>query len=124
MRMETVASLAAARERPARRGAAARVRFYGTRLSHMNLVERLYDRAIGRRVFGRRVQTLCGHLSALVPEDADILDVGCGNGLLAHLLQQRRPDITVHGIDVRIARQSYIAVEKFDGSIMPFGDGS
>lgn len=90
----------------------------------MNFLERLYDHAIGRRVFGRRVQTLCGHLSALVPRDADILDVGCGNGLLAHLLQQKRPDVSVHGIDVQIPQPSYIAVEKFDGSIIPCGDGS
>ena len=34
----------------------------------MNILERLYDKVIGRRVFGRRVEVLCGHLVGLLPQ--------------------------------------------------------
>jgi SAM-dependent methyltransferase len=90
----------------------------------MNLLESFYDRTIGRRVFGRRVETLCDHLSELLPQGAQILDVGCGNGLLAHRLQQRRPDVTIRGIDVLVQESSYIPVERFDGSVIPYGDAT
>ncbi len=78
----------------------------------MNLFEWLYDRVIGRQVFGRRVETLCDHLSELLPPHAQILDVGCGNGFLAHRLQRRRPDLTIRGIDLLVQKQSHIPVEE------------
>jgi SAM-dependent methyltransferase len=90
----------------------------------MNVLESLYDRAIGRRVFGRRVQTLCGHLVELLPPAAQVLDVGCGNGLLAHLLEQNRPDLRICGIDVLVQEQSHIPVAEFDGRAIPHGDAS
>lgn len=90
----------------------------------MNTLERLYDRAIGRSVFSRRVQTLCGHMIELIPASARALDVGCGNGLLAHLLQQQRPDLTICGIDVLLQGQRYIPVEEFDGKVIPYADAS
>jgi SAM-dependent methyltransferase len=90
----------------------------------MNLLEHLYDRTIGRRVFGRRVETLCGHLADLIPPDARVLDVGCGNGLLAHILKQKRPDLSIRGIDVLIQQASYIPVQEFDGNTIPHEDAS
>lgn len=90
----------------------------------MNGIERVYDRLIGRRVFGRRVQVLCGHLLELLPQGARVLDVGCGNGLLAHLLEQKRPDVTIRGIDVLMQDRQYIPVGKFDGKTIPHGDAS
>jgi SAM-dependent methyltransferase len=90
----------------------------------VNLLERLYDWAIGRRVFGRRVQILCAHLAELLPQSARVLDVGCGNGLLVHLLVQRRPDVEVQGIDVLVQATCYIPVSQFDGQAFPFEDGS
>jgi SAM-dependent methyltransferase len=90
----------------------------------MNFLERLYERTVGRRVFGRRVQILCDHLAELLPPDPRVLDVGCGNGLLAHLLAQRRPDLEVHGIDVLVQETCYIPVSRFDGKAFPFADAS
>lgn len=90
----------------------------------MNLLERIYERVIGRRVFGRRVQVICNHLVELLPPGARVLDVGCGNGLLAHLLQEQRPDVEVRGIDVLVQEKRYIPVEEFDGRHIPYEDGS
>lgn len=90
----------------------------------MNLAERVYDRTIGRRVFGRRTEILCEHLEPLLPAGASVLDVGCGNGLVASLLQQRRPDITVSGVDVLVQATTFIPVQPFDGLRLPFADGS
>jgi len=90
----------------------------------MNFLERLYDRWIGRSVFSRRVQTLCDHFVELLPSKARVLDVGCGSGMVAYCLQQRRPDLDVRGIDVLVQPQCYIPVERFDGQAIPFADGS
>jgi len=53
-----------------------------------------------------------------------VLDVGCGDGLISALLQQRRPDIVVQGIDVLPRAQTHIPVEIFDGSVFPFASSS
>jgi SAM-dependent methyltransferase len=84
----------------------------------------VYERLIGRRVFGRRVQVLCDHLAELIPQGARVLDVGCGNGLLAQLLKERRPDLTIQGIDVLPQPDSHIPVTIFDGRKIPFADAS
>ncbi len=78
----------------------------------------------GRLVHSRRVQVLGAALAELIPRGAQVLDVGCGDGLLAHLLTQRRPDLTVRGIDVLVRERTPIPVEWFDGRVIPFGDKS
>ena len=90
----------------------------------MNRIEHFYDRTIGRRVFDGRVRTLCNHLVELLPDAAHVLDVGCGNGRLAHLLQQSRSDVTVRGIDVLIQDRCCVPVERFDGSMIPYPEAS
>lgn len=53
-----------------------------------------------------------------------MLDVGCGDGTISALLQRKRPDILVQGIDVLQRARTYIPVEIFDGSAFPFPDSS
>ncbi|HXW54140.1 MAG TPA: class I SAM-dependent methyltransferase [Candidatus Cybelea sp.] len=84
------------------------------------IVETLHDRF----VFDRRVRVLAGHLSALIPERARVLDVGCGDGAVDALIVRRRPDIFIQGIDVLLRPGSEIPVERFDGVKIPYGDGS
>jgi SAM-dependent methyltransferase len=53
-----------------------------------------------------------------------VLDVGCGDGRLARLVADKRPDISIHGMDVRPRTGAAIPVETFDGRSIPHGDGS
>ncbi len=78
----------------------------------------------GNYVHSRRVRVLCDHLAEMIPQAACVLDVGCGDGLLASLIQQKRPDIEIRGIDVLARSQTHIPVNKFDGQVMPCRDSS
>ena len=81
-------------------------------------------RVHGGYIAGRRVQVLARHLADLLPRDASVLDVGCGDGSLAKLIGDRRPDVQMRGIDVLVRDQTAIPVEPFDGSHFPAADGS
>src|SRR5687767_443701 len=81
---------------------------------------KLLGRVHGKMVHSRRVRQLCRHLGELVPKNAKILDVGCGDGMLARLIKERRPDVEVRGIDVFVRENTHIPVEKFDGSHIPY----
>ena len=75
-------------------------------------------------VSNRRVEILANWFARLLPSEVHVLDVGCGDGLLSAILQQKRPDIAVQGIDVLPRAQTHIPVEMFDGSHIPFPDAS
>jgi SAM-dependent methyltransferase len=74
-------------------------------------------------IFGRRVGRLADLLCAALP-GAAVLDVGCGDGLLDALIQQRRPDVRIEGIDVLMRPHTHIPVRFFDGCNIPFDDNS
>ena len=82
----------------------------------VSLIEQLH----GVYVHGRRVEVLCAHLAEVIPAGAQVLDVGCGDGLLTHLLQLRRPDLEIRGIDSLVRPSSHIPVEGFDGRTLPY----
>jgi SAM-dependent methyltransferase len=75
-------------------------------------------------VFNRRVRILSHAMAELLPRGATVLDVGCGNGLIALLIGELRPDVTITGIDVLVRPETHIPVEAFDGSRIPRADGS
>ena len=77
-----------------------------------------------RLVFRRRVRILVEALEARIPRGATVLDVGCGNGLIALRLMEARPDIIVHGVDVLLRERPLIDVQIFDGETLPFEDNS
>ncbi|HYC53278.1 MAG TPA: class I SAM-dependent methyltransferase, partial [Gemmatimonadaceae bacterium] len=56
------------------------------------------------------------------PRDAQVLDVGSGDGLLAKRVMELRPDVRIRGVDVLARPTSHIPVEMFDGVTLPFGD--
>lgn len=76
----------------------------------------------GRYVHGRRVNVLTERISQLIPLNATVLDVGCGDGLLSTLIMRNRPDIEISGIDVLVRKDAKIPVTGFDGAQIPFAD--
>ena len=86
----------------------------------MSLIEHIHD----GYVHHRRVRVLSAHLAEIIPQNSRVLDVGCGDGLLAHLILQRRPDLFLRGIDVLVRQQTHIPVDEFDGRVIPYGNAS
>ena len=86
----------------------------------MSVIARIH----GDCVAGRRVQVLAAHLADLLPPGSSVLDVGCGDGSLAKLIGDRRPDVQMRGIDVLVRDQTAIPVEPFDGYHIPAADGA
>lgn len=82
----------------------------------MKFIESLH----GGFVYGTRVRALSSLLAQLIPRDARVLDVGSGDGLVAHLMMTLRPDIRVEGIDVLMRDHPLIPVTKFDGRAIPY----
>jgi SAM-dependent methyltransferase len=73
-------------------------------------------------VAGRRAKMLSRALVDVIPADASVLDVGCGDGCVSHLVNQQRPDLVLRGIDVIVRQQTAIPVDPYDGEHIPFDD--
>jgi SAM-dependent methyltransferase len=86
----------------------------------VNLLEHIH-RAY---VHSRRASVLRDHLAELLPQNASVLDVGCGDGLLSYLIIQKRSDVDIKGVDILRRSQTRIPVEWFDGKVIPYDDGT
>jgi SAM-dependent methyltransferase len=86
----------------------------------VNPIEWLHDRYIA----ARRLRVLAGHLAELIPADASLLDVGCGDGRLAAGIQRRRGGGRVTGLDVQVRPDASIPVAHYDGRTLPHPDAS
>ena len=76
-------------------------------------------------VFGRRARVLADALAPLIPSEArTVLDIGCGDGTIASLLAQRRPDLAIEGVEVIPRPTCQVPCRAFDGSHLPFPDRS
>jgi len=75
-----------------------------------------------RLAAGRRVKVLSRAVSEMIPREASVLDIGCGDGRLAFQLLQERPDLRIEGIDVQVRRGTPIPVTLFDGRVAPYPD--
>ncbi|MBM80876.1 MAG: SAM-dependent methyltransferase [Planctomycetaceae bacterium] len=86
----------------------------------INIVGGLRERFVAER----RASVLCSQLSALLPRDASILDVGCGDGFLASQIMRQRDDLQLQGIDVLMRPKIYIPIQEFDGINISLEDNS
>lgn len=86
----------------------------------MTALDHLHERL----VYDRRADVLSAHLAQLIPENARVLDVGCGDGLISKLIQQHRPDVVVDGVDVLVRPKTYVPVLQYDGERLPFRDNA
>lgn len=77
-----------------------------------------------RRIFPRRIQRLTAVLADRLPQQATVLDIGCGDGSLSAHIGGRRPDVRITGVEVLVREATQIPVTRFDGSLLPFPDGS
>jgi SAM-dependent methyltransferase len=84
----------------------------------------LLDRIHGDFVHVRRVRVLSEQIAGLLPQGARVIDVGCGDGLLASLIKGRRPDVNITGLDVLVRPSACIPVAPFDGVTIPYEDDS
>jgi SAM-dependent methyltransferase len=75
-------------------------------------------------VHQRRVRVLAEVLAAQIPQGASVLDIGCGDGTIAGLIAQFRPDISIKGVEVMARPGCKIECHPFDGSTLPFADSS
>jgi SAM-dependent methyltransferase len=75
-------------------------------------------------VHQRRVRVLAEALAAQIPNAASVLDIGCGDGTIASLIAQLRPDISIQGVEVMPRPDCRIACSAFDGNTLPFDDDS
>jgi len=72
----------------------------------------------------RRTRVLAEMLAAQIPQSASVLDIGCGNGAIANLIAQLRPDISIQGVEFVVRTECKIECRAFDGASLPFPDGS
>jgi len=88
------------------------------------VVKALVGRVHGRTIGQRRIERIAAQLAPLFPPKARVLDVGCGDGLLAARILEARPDLQIVGIDVLARPRAFIPVQLFDGQTIPFDNGS
>lgn len=81
-------------------------------------------RAHQRAVFGRRVRVLSRSLAARIAPSSSVLDIGCGDGTIASLIQDANPTITIQGIEIAPRPFCRIPCKPFDGTSIPYPSGS
>jgi len=80
--------------------------------------------AHGSVVFARRVRVLSESLAAKIPAGSSVLDIGCGDGTIASLIQDRNPTVTIQGIEFAPRPTCKISCKPFDGMNIPHESGS
>jgi len=89
----------------------------------MSAFRKLHGRAHDKAVFKRRIDVLSRTIADFLPENAKVLDIGCGSGTLAKAVMALRPDVSFEGIDVLVRPDTDIPVKEYDGYNIPAPDG-
>ncbi len=85
-------------------------------------VQRRWTREKRRRKVGRAYD-MALEIARMIPRGAEVLDVGCGNGFIAHHLSAML-GTSVIGIDVSATSDAPIDFRRFDGEQIPLADNS
>src|SRR5262245_27100825 len=89
--------------------------------TQMNLLSRAHTSWVHQR----RVKVLATRFAGLFPAGTRrVLDVGCGDGLLAQEIKLLRKELEIEGLDVFARPGAAIPVTVFDGRRLPFEKGS
>jgi SAM-dependent methyltransferase len=75
-------------------------------------------------VFQRRTRVLAEMLVAQLPQRAAVLDIGCGDGTIASIIAQLRPDISIQGVEFMVRPGCKIECHSFDGLTLPFANST
>jgi SAM-dependent methyltransferase len=81
------------------------------------ILRSVYDRFL----YPIRNRYLADYLSRFVSNGDSILDIGCAEGTIPHLMT-RKKKITVQGVDVFFKREPLIPYTQYDGYTLPFKD--
>jgi ubiquinone/menaquinone biosynthesis C-methylase UbiE len=85
-------------------------------------IQRRWRRRLQRRKVGRAYD-MAREISNVIPANSRVLDVGCGNGFIAHHLTAT-VGASVLGIDMEATTDAPIDYRQFDGKHFPVPDGS
>lgn len=85
-------------------------------------IARRWRRELRRRKIGRAYD-MALEIASAVPYRARVLDVGCGNGFIAHHLSAML-GTSVTGIDLSKTTEARINYRQFDGQAFPVKDGT
>jgi SAM-dependent methyltransferase len=77
-----------------------------------------------RWIFERRIEVLSSLLAEMIPPGAAVLDIGCGDGSIGGLIQQKQPGVSVRGLEVMARPACQIEYSLFDGARIPYEDAS
>ena len=84
-----------------------------------------YKNYMNRTFRDAQRHNLIGAIAPLFPtEQSSVIDIGCGNGEFASMLQEKRPNLTVQGCEVIDRGHLYVPITYFDGITLPFADNS
>jgi SAM-dependent methyltransferase len=73
-------------------------------------------------VFLRRIQVLSTEIAKQLPDNINILDIGCGDGTISKMIMDNKKNVTIHGIDVFARESCAIPFKMFDGKTIPHAD--
>ncbi len=90
----------------------------------MELQKQLLNTVHNATVFKRRIRVLAGHIADTIDGEGTVLDVGCGDGSIAHAVSGQKPALGFEGIDVMLRPHTAIPAQLYDGVNVPFADKS
>jgi SAM-dependent methyltransferase len=73
----------------------------------------------GRYVHNRRISVLSEWCSSLIPRNASVLDVGSGDGRLVRVVSERRSDVSICALEVRLRTDAVMFVDVLHHTVEP-----